>query len=95
MKLCSLALVLLASSTGFAMPNPASVYCLEQGGTLEMRTTYDGSEYGVCRWGTETEGSECEEWALFRGACNEGECWLWGADDNEDGTLNSFCRIGL
>jgi len=95
MKLFSLALVLIASSSVLAMPNPASAYCLEKGGALEIRTTYDGSQYGVCRWGSETEGSECEEWAFFRGECKEGDCWLWGADDNEDGTLNSFCRIGL
>lgn len=37
------------------MPNPASVYCEEQGGTLEIRTNADGSQYGVCLF---EDGSE-------------------------------------
>jgi len=47
------------------MANPASVYCHEQGYTLEIRTDADG-EYGVCIF---PDGSECEEWAYFRGEC--------------------------
>ena len=50
------------------MANPASVYCQEQGGTLEIRTT-DAGEYGVCLF---PDGSECEEWAFLRGECNPG-----------------------
>jgi len=30
------------------MPNPASVYCEEQGNKLEIRTAADGSQSGVC-----------------------------------------------
>ena len=30
------------------MPNPASAYCEEQGCTSEIRTTADGSQFGVC-----------------------------------------------
>jgi putative hemolysin len=30
------------------MPNPASVYCEERGGRLEVRTEDDGRQYGVC-----------------------------------------------
>jgi len=48
------------------MPNPASVYCAEQGGTLEIRTAADGSQAGVCLF---ADGSECDEWAYFRGEC--------------------------
>jgi putative hemolysin len=46
--------------------NPASTYCVEQGGTSEIRTAEDGSQYGACVF---PDGSECEEWALFRGEC--------------------------
>jgi putative hemolysin len=46
--------------------NPASAFCVEQGGTTEIRTAKDGSQYGVCSF---TDGSECEEWAFFRGEC--------------------------
>lgn len=48
--------------------NPASVYCVENGGTLEIRTN-DGGEYGVCVF----ETFECEEWAYFRGECPSNE----------------------
>jgi putative hemolysin len=53
-----------ATSAGIA--NPASTYCLEQGGTSEIRTAEDGSQYGVCSF---PDGSECEEWTFFRGQC--------------------------
>jgi putative hemolysin len=52
------------------MANPASVYCDEQGGKLEIRTDEDGGQYGVCIFG---DGSECEEWAFFRGECKPAE----------------------
>lgn len=52
------------------MPNPASVYCEEQGGRLEIRTDDDGGEYGVCIF---PDGSECEEWAYFRNECMPGD----------------------
>jgi putative hemolysin len=46
--------------------NPASVYCQEQGYVLEMRTDADSGTYGVCIF---PDGSECEEWAFYRGEC--------------------------
>ena len=49
-----------------ALPNPASVHCQEQGGRLEIRTAADGSQTGYCVF---PDGSECEEWAFFRGEC--------------------------
>ena len=48
------------------LANPASVYCEGQGYTLEMRTSADGGQYGVCIF---PDGSECEEWAFYRGEC--------------------------
>lgn len=47
------------------LPNPASVYCTEQGGTLDIRED-DSGQYGVCIF---DDGSECEEWAFYRGEC--------------------------
>jgi putative hemolysin len=44
--------------------NPASVYCIEHKGKLEIRENEKG-QYGVCI----INGSECEEWAFFRGEC--------------------------
>mgnify|MGYP000852399487 CR=1 FL=1 len=48
------------------LPNPASVYCQQQGYRLEIRTAPDGSQFGVCVF---PDGSECGEWAYFRGEC--------------------------
>jgi putative hemolysin len=51
------------------MPNPASVFCEQQGGKLEIRSAADGSQSGVCIF---PDGSECDEWAYFRGECAPG-----------------------
>jgi putative hemolysin len=48
------------------MPNPASVYCEQNGNKLEIRTAADGSQSGVCVF---PGGSTCDEWAYFRGEC--------------------------
>jgi putative hemolysin len=52
--------------TGIGLPNPASVFCQEQGGQLEIRTDASGGQYGVCIF---ADGSECDEWAFYRGEC--------------------------
>ena len=49
------------------LPNPASVYCKEQGGELEIRTDSNGSQSGYCVF----DDFECEEWAFFRGECGK------------------------
>lgn len=48
------------------MANPASVFCEEQGGQLEIRTGAAGGQVGFCLF---PDGSECEEWAFYRGEC--------------------------
>ena len=45
------------------MPNPAAVYCLDQGGTLETKSDADG-ESTFCIF---PDGIACEEWSFFRG----------------------------
>jgi len=52
------------------MPNPASVYCVEHGGRLELRTDATGAVTGFCVF---PDKSECEEWAYFRGECQPGD----------------------
>ena len=47
------------------MPNPASKFCRDQGYQLEMRTDASGTT-GYCVF---PDGSECEEWAFYRGEC--------------------------
>ncbi len=50
------------------LANPASVYCIEQGGRLEIRTATDGSQSGYCIF---EDNSECEEWAYYNKECPE------------------------
>ena len=49
------------------LANPASVYCIEHNGSLEIRSNDDGSQLGVC---VLNETTECEEWTYFRGECS-------------------------
>lgn len=56
--------------TSANMPNPASVFCVQAGGTVEIEKHSSGDEYGMCTFGN---GTSCEEWALFRGeGCKPG-----------------------
>ena len=48
------------------IPNPASIYCTENGNKNEIRTAADGSQNGVCVF---PDGNTCDEWAYFRGEC--------------------------
>ncbi len=54
---------------GANLPNPASVYCEQNGGKLEMRQDSSGGTAGICKF---PDGSECDEWAYFRGECKSG-----------------------
>lgn len=59
----------VASSTTVPnLPNPASANCIKRGGELIIRTDAKG-EAGYCQF---PDGSECEEWALFRNECAPG-----------------------
>ncbi len=49
--------------------NPASVNCGQKGYRSEIRTAADGSQSAVCIF---PDGSECDEWAFFRGECAPG-----------------------
>jgi putative hemolysin len=49
--------------------NPASVFCKNQGGKVEIRNFKDG-EKGFCVF---DDGTECEEWDFYYGKCKKGE----------------------
>lgn len=58
------------------LANPASVHCTEQGGELDIRKDAGGGQVGYCQFDDDASlpgGSECEEWAFFRGDCQKGE----------------------
>jgi len=60
--------------------NPASVFCIENGGGYEIITSSDGSQSGVC---TLSDGvTKCDEWAYFRGECSLAE-----------GLTKSYCTL--
>jgi uncharacterized protein len=48
------------------MPNPASVYCEQNGNKLEIHTAADGSQSGICVF---PDAGTCDEWAYYRGEC--------------------------
>ena len=54
---------------GAEIANPASLKCIEDGGTLEMRETRTGTK-GFCMF---PDKSECEEWSYFNGGCYPGQ----------------------
>ena len=67
--------VLLSASCNFeqatpkaqaGIPNPASVYCEQQGNRLEIVIAADGSQTGYCIF---PNGDTCDEWAYYRGEC--------------------------
>ena len=51
------------------VPDPAAQYCIDNGGTLTTKIRGDGGEYGVCMF---EENRQCEEWAMYNGACPVG-----------------------
>lgn len=52
----------IADQPPVGIANPASVYCVEQGGKLEIRKTANG-EVGYCHL---PDGRVVEEWEFFR-----------------------------
>ena len=49
-----------------SLANPASEFCIKKGGKIEIRTNNSGGQFGICHL---PDGTECEEWALFKGNC--------------------------
>jgi len=75
-----------------SLANPASVYCGEQGGTLRMETTAEGTR-GIC---VLADGTECEEWDYFRGNCpseTENEIETGGESVSEESDEEVFKRL--
>ena len=54
------------STNSTTMANPASVYCVNHGGKLDIRTTSSG-QTGICVF---SNGYECDEWNYFKGECS-------------------------
>jgi len=54
-------------SVNTSIANPASAYCVQNGGASRIVTAADGSQGGICVF---PNGSQCEEWAYYRGECS-------------------------
>jgi putative hemolysin len=59
----------VATQSTAELANPASLYCLEQGGNLAIEERGNGGQFGVCYF---EDKRQCEEWALLRGDCPVG-----------------------
>ena len=58
-----LALLISTAALAACSANPASEFCVKQGGKSEIKTDKNGAEYALCRL---PDGSAVEEWAYFR-----------------------------
>jgi putative hemolysin len=47
--------------------NPASVYCVQNGGVYKIVIAADGNQSVVCVF---SDGSQCDEWAYYRKTCS-------------------------
>ena len=56
--------------TAASMANPASVYCEQHAGKLDLVTDANGGMSGRC---TFPDTSTCDEWAYYRGECHPGD----------------------
>jgi len=66
-----------------SLANPASTYCLNNGGELELITNDDDSQIGMCNLGE----FACEEWVFIRGEC--------GIDDDSQKIYEALQAKGL
>jgi putative hemolysin len=90
MRISLLAILMLSviglNQNGQAIPNHASVNCVELGGNLLSAKNPKG-EYGICVF---KNNHQCEEWALFRG-----ECFVGGVDITPYTTQEAvYCAVG-
>ena len=71
-------------SNNTTIANPASVFCVQNGGTSRITTAADGSQGGLCVF---PNGSQCDEWAYYRGECAPSDQTVTG---NVTGNVSSL-----
>ena len=79
------------NTTGMA--NPASEYCVSQGGTSEIRKDKDGDEFGVCKLAN-AEAKAKENGVEFRIAEQDGEAKALTMD-LKPGRVNAIVNSGV
>lgn len=63
LMLLALVMMSVACQQNEEIANPASEFCEEQGGTVEIVTDDAGNQSGICRL---PEGTEIDEWEYYR-----------------------------
>jgi hypothetical protein len=61
-----------SDTTDLEMPNPASVKCIEDGGSLVTFKDPNGDQTSICIF---KDGSFCYQWDYYNGDCDKGECY--------------------
>ena len=52
-----------AAAPALTLANPASAYCEQRGGRVEIVAAANGAEHGIC---VLKDGTRIDEWAYFR-----------------------------
>lgn len=73
------------------LANPASVYCVDQGGTLALENTPNG-QTGICHL---PDGRKVEEWALFRSSEKAAVYQPQTVDNTQVNVAHFVCDNGL
>ncbi len=81
----------LAQDTMFS--NPATLYCLQEGGEFKMRKTLNGTTEGFC---VLPNRIQCEVWAYYHGECPESDLAMEraSAEDDEEADAEHGTRVG-
>jgi len=73
------------------LPNPAAVYCQEQGGILEGLMSESGSKtYCVFE-----DGSKCWQWDFYRGDCKKGQLKIETMEEGEGKMADSGNKVSV
>jgi hypothetical protein len=70
------------------LANPASIFCQQQRGILEIVTDLSWWQSWICHL---ADGTTCDEWAYFRGECpGTGLAATWNIDMNNDNSVYAY-----
>lgn len=75
----------MEQETQIGIANPASIYCLDNGGSLQMKENKNG-QYGVCYF---EDNRQCEERAFYHGDCPKWGMKVTGYDNDAE----AYCVI--
>ena len=71
--------------------NPASEYCVAQGGTVNIVKDAEGNESGMCKL---ADGTEVDEWEYFRANNSENETWSTTQEPTAEESTNAEAWTG-